>query len=272
MKYLFLGDSHTAGYSMQKGNAIEWGENNYAELFNASTGIPTIICANPGVGNYKYAEWVKALLDIHDNIEKVFIQSTYWNRFRICASRNLDFGFDEYTVGHFLQQVEADIDNTEIIRYNDLKIKDNFVEMQLKPGPHIYESFKGFKVDNKLEDSPKDITELSEEYMYTKVWHEMQTQMQYIEYSKDMFIIDRICAERNIECFVWRMNDRCGLPNNLNMFGELKNVNVVRTSAEDFIYSNFSIDCKQHTIDEEHYNINIHQIIAESFIPWVING
>lgn len=274
MKDLFIGDSHSIGYSATDEKIIEWDDNNYAEIWHKNTNIPVIICASPGVGNYKYAEWVKCLVDKHPDISRIFLQSTYWNRFRICANQNLDFGFADYTLDSLLGPAEVDpkLPGENILRYSDLKIKDKFVEMQLKPAIHIYERFKGFRIDTKLEENPSDIEALKEEYMYTKVWYELQTQLQYIQYCKDMFIIDKICKEHNIQCFLWRINDRCHFPESFDMFGSLDTIKIVVKSAENYITEKFDIDAKSQTIDYEHYNKTIHTLIAENFIPWVING
>ena len=54
------------------------------------------------------------MLDRYDDIDEVFIQSTYWNRFLLSCSRNLDVG--ETT------DVDPYLDNDPTQRRKDRKI------------------------------------------------------------------------------------------------------------------------------------------------------
>jgi len=264
---LFIGDSHSCGYYFDD-KAHEWEDNNYAEKFHYLNGNEeTVIYAASGCGNYKYAEWFKIALDRHPNIGRVFLQSTYWNRFRIASSRNLDFGFGSYKIDHFTQKTDK---NDKITRYNDLKIKDNFVEMQLRPPNDVYEKFKGFRTDFKSDSYNKPMPELVDEYTYTKVWHELQSQLQYIQFCKDLFLIDRLCVENNIDCYVWRINERCHLTDSVEMFGELKKTKILVESAEIYLDNKYDICIADDTIDGEHYNSKTHELIAKDFLPYLL--
>ena len=77
---LFLGDSHSAGYTINNdGQALHWTENNYAEIYSAQNDQPCAIYAQAGGCNRKFPTWVSCLLDRYD-VNKIFIQSTHWNR------------------------------------------------------------------------------------------------------------------------------------------------------------------------------------------------
>ena len=89
---LFIGDSHAHGY-YEVGNTISaWQDNNYAEIYADENNKQVVIYSQPGGCNRKYPAWLKSMLDRYDDIDEVFIQSTYWNRFLLSCSRNLDVG------------------------------------------------------------------------------------------------------------------------------------------------------------------------------------
>ena len=100
---LFLGDSHSHGYAEVNGEVQFWKDNNYAELYSDHNNKPVAIYSIPGGCNKKYPTWLKAMLDYYDDIDEVFIQATYWNRYLIACSRNLDVG-DGIKANHFSKE------------------------------------------------------------------------------------------------------------------------------------------------------------------------
>ena len=87
---LFLGDSHAAGYYF-KDRPHQW-EHNYGDSYSKLYNKDVIVYALPGATNKKYPIWLKSMLDRYDDIDEVFVQSTYWNRWLMGASRKLEYG------------------------------------------------------------------------------------------------------------------------------------------------------------------------------------
>ena len=78
---LFIGDSHSHGYFEMGGKIHSWESNNYAEIYANDNSKQTVIYSMPGGCNRNYHAWLKTMLDRYDDIDDVFMQSTYWNRF-----------------------------------------------------------------------------------------------------------------------------------------------------------------------------------------------
>jgi hypothetical protein len=78
---LFIGDSHAHGYSEIGTTISAWQEANYAEIYSNVNNKEVVVYSQPGGCNRKYPAWVKSMLDRYDDIDEVFVQSTYWNRF-----------------------------------------------------------------------------------------------------------------------------------------------------------------------------------------------
>ena len=102
-KTLFFGDSHAHGYWDDNGVIRAWQDNNYAEIYAKHFKKETIIYSLPGGSNKKYPVWLKSMLNRYQDIDELFVQSTYWNRYLIGASRMLNIG-DDIKIDHFLDE------------------------------------------------------------------------------------------------------------------------------------------------------------------------
>lgn len=276
-KSLFIGDSHSAGYSMENLNTpnptpVLWGEANYAELYSEYNNKEVIVYALPNGCNKKYPLWLKSMLDKYDDIDEVFIQSTYWNRDLLAASKNLDIA-DGIKSNHFMSPAEPSSNSLvsfgAITRWTDILVTDDYIENCVRTAPdskHL--EYKGFDFEE-LNSGMLNTTNMP--YAYTKLWHEHITHLQYREYCSFLFIIDTLCKNYGVKWHLWNINERVMLPKHLDLFGALDNCIRTDVSAETFIQSKHYINIEDHQVDGEHYAINVHKIIAKEFIPYLKN-
>ena len=261
-KALFIGCSHTMGYVHSSLNSptTVWQDNNYAEIYSKLHNKEVIIMASGGTGNRSYPNFLAHALHQHDDIDEVFVQSTYWGRFPVAI--NPDLNEKEIFPLDFYIQKEPEIQNIE--RYSiglvkDLKYQENF----LKTEPSDWGHFPHLK-DTKPWVSEPDIRRSS--YMYIKMWHYNQTHLEQQDYMKDMTFIDMLCRERNIPVYLWNINDRCFIPKELDGFyTKLKQTTIADTTAINFL----GVHLEKEKVDSEHYNYSVHERIAKEYIPYM---
>tara|TARA_R110000796_G_scaffold62812_1_gene144812 strand:- start:1030 stop:1851 length:822 start_codon:yes stop_codon:yes gene_type:complete len=266
---LFVGCSHTNGFwgyvdDDKKIQKVVWDENNYAQIYADELAEgQCYIYASAGACNQKYARWIRHMLNIHDNISGVVIQSTYWDRWLLANNINLEF--TQLEPGHFTQQCkETDnfilYDDVNTVNYNEIewneKVKWASVAKYEEgcPENHVGYEWPGFDYN----------------YMHIKFHTEINTHLKHDEYCKDIALIDAMC---NVPVYVWRINDRVQFPvSRFDTFGPLKNVKVFDTPANVWIKENLDIDIDIMTKDQEHYNVEAHKLIAHHFIPEVLHA
>jgi len=264
---LFIGDSHTKGYRLGERYEQHWSENNYAEIYGKMHDIPVVIYAQESAGNYAYVEWLKKSIEMHKEIGCVFIQSTYWNRYNICASSRIDHGI-EYKLGHFCEEDKSS--NQSCKKYTDLSIKDDFIELKMQPDPLSYDAFTGFKIDFA---EAQDLREIQHyDFDFTNLFYVLMSQLQYKQFTKDLVVIDNICKEHNIPWYLWRMNLRVTLPQKCDPWCKFTNGKIIKTPAENWFFTNKDIVFENHKVDDEHYDSYIHEQIANHFIPGILNN
>lgn len=266
---LFIGDSHTTGYYEENNDLLFWQDNNYAEIYSKINDKPVVIYAQPGGCNKKYPTWLRAMFEHYNDIDEVFIQSTYWNRYLLACSRHLDVG-DGIKANHFSKgpnMPPAPQDAPTIERWSDHRITENYVEMVEQCRTELFEQFKGFDYDER--NTTADWGPFNEKYAYTKLWHESATHLQYRDYCGDLFIIDNLCREYDVKWYLWSINNRVFMPEKYEFFGPLKNCTRCDISAEGFIKANHGYNIEDRTSDGEHYLYNTHEIIAKEYIPYL---
>jgi hypothetical protein len=59
------------------------------------------------------------------------------------------------------------------------------------------------------------------------------------------------------------------MPKDLNFYGPLENCIRAEVSAETFIKDKHKLNIEEMVLDGEHYNYNVHKIIANEFIPYI---
>jgi hypothetical protein len=269
MRTLFLGDSHTHGYWRESVGQITiphiWDNNNYAEIYSDLTQKQSVIYAMSGTTIQRYPDWLKFSLDKYSDIDEVFVQSLHWNRFMLSGSETRDYT-DELSIDYFTQFCG---ENSLVSRYSD--IPDEVAErtgvsrdhnfLPQKISLEDYESLKyipkNWKPD--LQHTP---------YVVVKLWAELMTHLQHREYCRTLFLMDRMCHERNIKMYLWRVNDRVYIPNNIGIYGDLKATKVINESAETYL-KRIGYDISNMLMpDKEHYNLHGHLEIAHKFIPY----
>ena len=266
---LFIGDSHAHGYSEIGDTISAWQDNNYAEIYAEENNKEVVIYSQPGGCNRKYPAWLKSMLDRYDDIDEVFIQSTYWNRFLLACSRNLDVG-ENTNVDLFLDDDQPK--DEKIKRYTDHRVTENYIEMIDQVRQENYEEFKGFFFDDMKVKA--DFKPFHEKYIYTKLWHELVTPLQYKDYCLDLLAIDTMCARRDIKWYQWTINNRVFVPDNIELYGDWQAGTKASSSAEGYLQLSqaINIETDEHRVDGEHYTRNIHELIAKDYLNYVKKG
>lgn len=263
-KTLFIGDSHAHGYYDNGEEVLYWQENNYAEHFATYSNCEVIIYSIPGASNEKYPTWIKSVLEKHKDVDRVVIQSTYWDRYVFGASKNLDLGFD-LPIDAFMVDQSKD----KIIRYTDNLTIDNYIETVEQIDKKYYDQYNG------LEFNPKGTKEqrgpFDKPFEYVKLFNELITHLQTKQFCKDLTVIDTICREYNVSWFLWRLNDRVTFPTNFELYSNLDNGHIFTMSAETY-FKEKNIDIDKMKLDVEHYTNKVHQLIAKDFLPKLLEN
>jgi hypothetical protein len=267
-KSLFLGDSHSAGYWKDKNNtAYQWTDNNYASIYSKINNKDVVVYAIPGGCNLKYPTWVRAMLNLYNDIDEIFVQSTYWDRYLLACSRNLDYG-DGISPEHFTDFTIIEDTSPRVKYFTDNTIVDNYVESVEKCWPELFENFKGISVDPST--ASPEWAPFHEKYPYTKLYHEHLTHLQYRQYCGDLYLINAMCKEYGVRWHLWNINDRVYMPKNLEFYGSLSHCTVAPESAQSWIKKTFNgLDIEKNTIDGEHYPMPTHEIIAKDYLSYL---
>ena len=67
-----------------------WQDNNYAEFYAKQNSKHVVIMASAGAGNSLWPRFLAYAFQNYNDIDEVFVQSTYWGRFAIAMNPNLD--------------------------------------------------------------------------------------------------------------------------------------------------------------------------------------
>lgn len=263
---LFIGDSHASGYYEADGKVNFWKDNNYAEVYSEIHKKPVVIYCQPGGTWLKYPQWIRWCLDRYDDIDEVWVQSTYWNRWVMGAVRDATEG-EDITTDTFVDHTSPKTDS--IHRYTDHRISEDskYVETVEQVRPSLMEEFKGLTFeDNKITDQWEPF---HEKYTYSKLWYELATHIQYRNFCLNYYAIDNMLSKRKIKWFLWTINNRQFMPKNINYYGKLENVTKADMSAERWFSTKKNMEIERMTIDGEHYDRKIHETIAKEYFPYV---
>lgn len=272
---LFLGDSHSCGYYVENyedfdnSEPVFWSKNNYAEIYSNIADKPVIIYAIPAGCNKKYPTWIRAMFDCYQDIDEVFVQSTYWNRHLIGVNKNLDIA-DGLKANHFANGPNPypAPQNTPLIdRWADVQITENYIEVPTRTAPEKFDEYEGFELEE-IKTGMQDLFS-NKTYAYTKLWHEHITHLQYREFCGDLFIIDTLCKQYGVTWNLWHVNERVVMPKDLSFYGSLENCNYGKMSVQEFVRDQYNFDIENHQTDGEHYSYRVHEIIAKEYIPYL---
>ena len=263
---LFIGCSHTMGYQGFEtllGGRIKdpphvWGDNNYAEKYSKSQNKNVVIMASAGTGNPVFPRFLAYALKKYDDIDEVFIQSTYWGRFPIAINPDLDEK-KIFPIDFFIEKAQCD---ENIDRYRLGFYKGNYLECYLKPETFDYEKTP-YLIDTKPVTHEPDTRRSS--HMYMRMWHYSNTNLEQYDYFKDVLACDALCLYNNLKMYLWNINDRCFIPKETkNWLVDLRATSIATTDAINFLKNkNYKITMR----DSEHYSREVHSYIAREYIP-----
>jgi len=270
---VFLGDSHASGYALKNNKPTYWNDNNYGELYAQAYNKPVVVYGMPGGCNRKYPSWIKTILDYYDDVDEIFIQSTYWNRYLLATNTTAtpfvnSFKPDYFAFGPNKGLAQENL-NPLVDRWIDIKLYEGDLghgEISHNHMPDHYVPFKGLKW-NAYEDN--DFKPVEDTYYYTKLWFELLTHLQYKDFCQDLFVIDRLCEQRNINWHLWAINDRVFIPEDPYYYGQLTNCasyNKINTRQWFKENKGIDIDTSKYRVDDEHYTKDIHTTIATEYI------
>lgn len=266
-KTLFIGDSHTCGYTsipgkIGQGSFETWQDNNYAEIYAKENNKETIVYSMPGSCNIVYADWLNAMFEKHPDIDEVFLMLSSFNRFILAYDKLLRS--DTVPSDEFTHDSGKD-DSGLVQRYQDLIISDSErLQLFQKPTEEDYTKFPGvkFSYDNGLE-SP-NIRESS--FMEIKMFFDLNTHVEQKAFFKDIYIWDNMCNDHGAKLFLFSMTDRLKFPLDLEFYGKLKSTYYEKESVETFFRKKNIDHTKYYISDQEHYNKEYHTLIATKFI------
>ena len=257
MRSIFVGDSHCCGYKNSFPPRL-WQDNNYAEIYSELNQKPVAVYAMQGACNQKYVTFIKTLLDHYDDVDEVFIQFTYWTRFLLATNTSDKPFVTEFETNHFAQGPDTHGLVDRWTDRQDIETDELHTEYNMHVKSEHYEMFKGRTMGGPEEN---------ENFHYTNLWHNQLTHLEYRQVCGDLFIIDRLCQQRNISWYLFRMNERVHMPDNFNYFGPLTNYKGGNNKMHVEQWCNE--DVEQYKIDEEHYNYDFHYKIANEYIPYL---
>lgn len=265
---LFVGCSHTMGYvdPEERGGLNRfhiWQAHNYAEMYAKQQSAKTVIYASSGCGNREYVNFVADAFKKYDDIDEVFVQSTYWGRFPLSINPNLD---------------EKQIFPLDFFFSEDKKeeLIERYSIGMVQPGGHMLAYSKARPEDYDRNQyitatSPNNQPSLNQSsYMYIQMWHYCQTHLEQQDYFRDMLLLDTLCERNGAKLHIWNINDRCFIPQQVNDFySKLKSTVVADVDALTYLKQFTDRDLEIEKVDSEHYNTYVHNLIAEHYIPYL---
>lgn len=263
---LFIGCSHSMGFMDPGGDmgCRPWQENNYGEIYARELNKKVTIMASAGMGNREIPNFLAHALKTYDDIDEVFVQATYWGRFPIAFSPTLNEK-DILPLDFFIDKVEESelIDKYEI----GLIQPGNYWQEYFKPLPDDFDHMPYVKETNPYQNQP-DMRRSS--FMYVQMWHYLQTHLEQQDFFKDFTLCDVLCHEKNIPLYIWPINNRIFLPEQLySFYRPLTNTKIIKENAIEYLQKLTDIDLEKEKVDSEHYNYIVHHLIATKFIPYI---
>lgn len=265
MVNIFIGDSHTCGYTSVPGKSgygsySMWQENNYAKKYALQENIKSVIYALPGGHSDAYTNWLAWLLQKYENVNKVFISVSGVNRFTLANDQG-QFKSDVVPLDHFtVQHVAEDL----LDCYSDTPISGDFLQLYQKTISSDYDKFP--EVTYNVFDGLISPDLRKNTYMEVKTFLEMNTHLEKQNFLKNVFVWDNLCRLKNVDLYVFRMTENQVFPKDFEYYGPLHNTIVCPESVSGY-FSRKNIDHLKYLIeDNEHYNEEYHTLIAEKFL------
>tara|TARA_B110000977_G_C11090784_1_gene496783 strand:- start:3682 stop:4521 length:840 start_codon:yes stop_codon:yes gene_type:complete len=264
---LFVGDSHSMGYidphaDDESSPFYIWQSNSYAESYSKCNNKKATIMASSGCGNREYVNFIANAFKIYDDIDEVFVQSTYWGRFPLAMNPSLD-ETDIFPLDFFLEKNKS---NELIDRYSVGLVQQNkFLQNYTKP------SASDFEAPYIKETSPTMLPSLTRSgYMYIQTYHYLQTHLAQQDYFRDILLCDTLCTHNNVKMYLWNINDRCFIPKETaSFYSQLQSTTIADIDAASYIQQNLKINIENEKADSEHYNEYAHSLIASEYITYL---
>jgi len=263
---LFLGDSHTCGYKSFKDLSYSlWNENNYASIFSDIFDTSVLIYAQPGSTFRVFTDRLSTMFKRYNDITKVFLCLPPFNRF-VLACDEIDFinciPVDYFTYDH-------DDPSNKIQRFQDETIKNNRLQLFQKTIYSDYESIPSLDFSDK--DGLKSPNVRKDSYMKIKTFFEFNTYLEKREYFNCVYTWDNICSDNDADLYIFNFMDRMIFPEYQDYYGKLKKTTISNKTVETFL-RDLNVNHKEYLLeDHEHYNKDYHKLVAEKFLPWLID-
>jgi hypothetical protein len=267
---IFIGDSHTCGYlstpgKIGPGSYSYWNKNNYAEIYSKINNKKTSIYSMAGVNNRVYTDWLKTLVDCHDDIDESFICLAPLNRF--CLGFDSEMSDECISVDNFTTKIEESTDMVE--KFCDLTAANDKLQLFNKPTYEDYSKFPGVELSAEKGLINPNLRKHS--YMEIKLFFELNSFIEKRDFLLNLFAWDRICHERDIKLYIFQFTERLKYPSDYSYYGKLTNTVISPMSIEKFFKEKMINHEKYYIEDNEHYNFEYHSLIVEKFLPWLKN-
>ena len=260
---LFVGDSHSHGYWSDGRDRFFWQDNLYAKIYSRSCPYDCYVYSTPGAPNSKYPRWIAMMLQRHPGIKTVVIQSTYHDRWLMSLNRDLDYA--DLALDYFTRHWGSD---RNLHCYDDFNTLDyRHIEWSEKPdftAVGFYE--QGLPHFANGQSWPGHHSK----YMHIKFHAEVIGHLTVQQYIKDITVIDAVCRQHDARAVLWRINQRTDAPPDINRFCDLTQVKIMHTAADQWLLTHRGQDINTMMLDIEHYDVQAHTLIAEHFMPEVI--
>jgi len=261
---LFIGDSHTMGYigHEQLPSFEIWQNNNYAEIYSEQTGKPAVVMASAGCDNKEYVNFLAHAFKKYDDIDEVFIQSTYWGRFALAINPDLDEKAI-FPLDFFIEQNESSpgIDRFSI----GMVQQEKYMVAYAKPSADDY---KTLPYNRKTDPNNRPLLQRTP-YLYIQMYHYSQTHLEQQDYMRSILLCDTLCRNNNAKLHVWNINNRCFIPQeSKDYYTNLHSTKIANTTAIDYLKT-IGLSVEDDKVDSEHYSYNVHKLIAEHYIPYL---
>tara|TARA_R110000782_G_scaffold73421_5_gene146880 strand:+ start:4571 stop:5428 length:858 start_codon:yes stop_codon:yes gene_type:complete len=277
MRTAAIGCSHTSGYhvaDIPKHPTMEnwpfsgkWHDNNWAEYYINDKGNDGVIFANPQHGWWSYSEWLSHLFQTYNDISEVVVQMTYWNRFRLAVQYPMHYeNLIPLDILYTKDTTKGKIDcwfpknGTEDNSVWDIPMQAFKEDFQTEL-PFVVRYDPEFKIDE------PDLRSIP--YMTVKTHMEIMSLKAQREWFKEIYILQEMCRQKGASLKLFGLNSWTWIPKlkEMNKYFDFNYIQVAEDTVEDWFLQKKDINVGTHTLDGEHFDKEIHKMIALEYIP-----
>ena len=103
-----------------------------------------------------------------------------------------------------------------------------------------------------------------EGYQRIKSWYEVMTVVNQRQFFKEVYLWNQMCKENNAVLKIFAINDQTWLPKDLNIIGNVQ-ADVSDETVTQFLLTKGVL--QDFVVDDEHFNVKAHTLIANEYIP-----